>query len=366
MKENSAKLIQELRISAKKMNTHRVFLGFDAFIDLVVKPIKTGNPENVESYYGNMEDFGQYLINKDSFNGSVELDLIKRKLGGNTPNLAFALGNLGVTYDCLAPFGSPLIDELFFPLQNFGNLVSIGDPGLSIAVEFLNGKLMLAINQDVNNLSWDRIKENISLAQIKEIVERSDMICLLNWSEVPKATDIFKRFKSEVMYCHSVEKPILIDLSDCSRKNHNEILEIIYVIADFARSSKIILGLNETESKIVCDVLGIDDKKSDAKKAEDLRKRLKIHWVVFHNRFRSILAAEEGTYIFHTRMTSKAVIQTGAGDHFNAGLCLGYLDGLDPELCLILASVASGYYVENGKSANIDQLINYIEKIEGI
>lgn len=363
MNEIVARLIQELNSTAIDKK-HRVFLGFDAFVDLVVRPIEKGNSTKIERYYSKMENFGQFLISKPGLNRSVELDLVRRKLGGNTPNVASALGHLGISYDCLAPFGKKTIDEVFLPLQKFGHLFSTGDPGLSIALEFLNGKLMLALNQDVNNLNWQRIKDNMPLSRLIDIIENSHMLCLLNWSELPHATDIFLGLKAEVLPSISPDKAILIDLSDCSRRNSNDLQEILGVLASFAQSGKVIFGLNENESQIVCNELGIDENKPDTEKAVELRARLNLHWVVFHNRCRSILASDEGVFSFQTRMNSQPVLQTGAGDHFNAGLCRGYLDGMDPELCLILASLTSGYYVENGQSANINELIEYMKKME--
>lgn len=363
MNDIALSLVPILRkLSASDKN--RVFLGFDAFIDLVVRPIEKGNSNNVGKYYKEMASFGQYLINKSGMSSSVELDLIRRKLGGNTPNVAIALGHLGVEIDCLAPFGTQVIDEAFAVLEKFGNLISIGDPGLSIALEFLDGKLMLALNQDVNKIDWQRIKDRTGIKNLIDRVGKADMLCLLNWSEVPRATDIFNGFKEEILAQIEPGKPILIDLSDCSRRNNNDLLEILEIISSLAESGKVILGLNENESQIVCDVLGIDDSKTDIYKAGKVRDRLNLHWVVFHNRLRSILATEIKTYSYMTKINSQPVLQTGAGDHFNAGLCRGYLDGLAPELCLALASATSGYYVEKGKSANIEDLTNYILEME--
>ena len=357
------KLIEALHAINKQKN-HRVFLGFDAFIDLITRPIEKGNSIGVEHYFEKSIDFGEYIVKKSGMNSSVELDLQSRKIGGNTPNVASALGTLGVKCDCLAPFGTKEIDEIFRPLQQFGHLFSTGDPGLSLALEFENGKIMMALNQDVNHQNWMRIKETVQLNTLTMTIQKADMLCLLNWSEVPGATDIFRGLQTDVLPELSVEKPILIDLSDCSRRSRKDIFDILTILTQFAKTNKLILGLNENESHIVCDVMGIDDTQSDEKKAWELRKKLSFHWVVFHNRIRSILADEQKTYQFQTLMNGKPVLQTGAGDHFNAGLCLGYLYEMEPQICLALAAMTSGFYVEKGKSASLDELIQYIESME--
>lgn len=363
MSDTAVKLVSELR-KLQNQRQKRVFIGFDAFIDLVVRPVEKGSSANVEKYFNKMECFGQYLAGKAGLNSSVELDLIMRKPGGNTPNVAGSLSRLGVSCDCLAPFGDSSIDEIFAPLRQSCNLISTGDPGLSIALEFTNGKVMLALNQDVNSLDWRRIRSVIEPRLLAERVNLADMLCLLNWSEVPKCTDIILGLKKEILSSVAGPKTILIDLSDCSRRSRQDLLEILEIIASLSEHGRVILGLNQNESQIVCAALDIDQEKKGSEKAGQLREKLKLHWVVFHNRRRSILATKESIFNFRTKMTGEPVLQTGAGDHFNAGLCLGYLNGFEPRLCLALASINSGYYVEKGESANIDELIAYIEAME--
>ena len=54
------------------------------------------------------------------------------------------------------------------------------------------------------------------------------------------------------------------------------------------------------------------------------------------------------------------VTLTGGGDNFNAGFCLGVMSGLGAAACLLLGNAASGYYVRYGKSANLDELKEFI------
>jgi sugar/nucleoside kinase (ribokinase family) len=54
--------------------------------------------------------------------------------------------------------------------------------------------------------------------------------------------------------------------------------------------------------------------------------------------------------------TPKPLITTGAGDHFNAGFCLGKLLGLDDALCLLTGVTTSGFYVRTAKSPTIGDL----------
>ena len=53
-------------------------------------------------------------------------------------------------------------------------------------------------------------------------------------------------------------------------------------------------------------------------------------------------------------------ISTGAGDHFNAGFCLGKLLGLDDDEAATAAVGTSGYYVRHAASPSLAQLAEFL------
>ena len=57
----------------------------------------------------------------------------------------------------------------------------------------------------------------------------------------------------------------------------------------------------------------------------------------------------------------RTVISTGGGDNFNAGFCTGLLLGCDVRQCLLLGMGASGYYVGNGHSADLQELTSHMK-----
>ena len=50
------------------------------------------------------------------------------------------------------------------------------------------------------------------------------------------------------------------------------------------------------------------------------------------------------------------MITTGAGDHFNAGYCLGKALGLDDEMSVLVGVTTSGYYVRSAQSPRLTDL----------
>ena len=58
--------------------------------------------------------------------------------------------------------------------------------------------------------------------------------------------------------------------------------------------------------------------------------------------------------------TDNPLISTGAGDHFNAGFCLGQLLGLPDDEAATAAVGTSGYYVRHAASPTLAQLADFL------
>ena len=56
-------------------------------------------------------------------------------------------------------------------------------------------------------------------------------------------------------------------------------------------------------------------------------------------------------------------ISTGAGDHFNAGFCVGRVLGMGLEESLCVGVATSGYYVRSAESPAAKDLAEFIAKL---
>ena len=56
-------------------------------------------------------------------------------------------------------------------------------------------------------------------------------------------------------------------------------------------------------------------------------------------------------------------ITTGAGDHFNAGFCIGRLLGLDLAGSLQLGVATSGYYVRHAVSPKLEEMERFLKTL---
>ena len=73
-----------------------------------------------------------------------------------------------------------------------------------------------------------------------------------------------------------------------------------------------------------------------------------------------------GTLLPFTRRPnaiSNPKLTTGAGDHFNAGFCIGRLLGMDLAESLQIGVATSGFYVRNARSPKLDDLKKFLRSL---
>jgi len=160
---------------------------------------------------------------------------------------------------------------------------------------------------------------------------------------------------------------VFFDLADPAKRTKEDLEEVLAVISQFQDYFKVILGLNFAESRQVGDVLGIpsegDAPEQVAAHAAKLVQALKIETVVIHPTQFAAAADSNGSAFVMGPYTEHPKITTGAGDHFNAGFCMGRLIGADLEKCLQFGVATSGFYVRNALSPRIEDLEAFLQTI---
>jgi sugar/nucleoside kinase (ribokinase family) len=181
-------------------------------------------------------------------------------------------------------------------------------------------------------------------------------------------TDIWRHLLSEVL--PSVQKghhAFFVDLADPEKRTHNDIHGALDLLTRFQEKVDVILGLNLKEAGEVGDVLGLpgraDPEASIKESATEIRRKLGISCVVVHPRRGAAAATETHAAEFAGPFVAQPKISTGAGDHFNAGFCLGRVLGFDLEESLCTGVATSGYYVRTAVSPSATQLAEFIGEL---
>jgi hypothetical protein len=242
-------------------------------------------------------------------------------------------------------------------------LHSFADPGLTKVLEFKRGKIMLAEMGNLNNIEWTFIKDTIGIKTFLELFTKSDLISLLNWSELDNSTAVWNGLLTDILPKSTPQKrPIgFFDLSDCSKRPEKSIQEAMHLLTAFSHYWDVMLSLNLNEAAIVHAALTQKkDKEEDVEKmCEEIFEKLKIHTVIIHSSKQAV-ASDGGLSKRKTTFIKEPVISSGSGDNFNAGFCTGKLLGLETGMCLELGHATSSLYMQSANSPNVAQILEFL------
>jgi sugar/nucleoside kinase (ribokinase family) len=359
---------RKLSASASSLASTAALIGLDGFVDEIIAVVDKRIDLKRYEAMKTIDVFGKKILQAAGQSSNYELLVRQTKLGGNGPIMANALASagLGVTYiGCL---GYPTLHPVFADFGKRARVYSIAEPGHTDALEFDDGKLMLGKHQTLGDVNWDNMVGRVGKERMIELVSAARLIAMTNWTMLPFMSDIWSKLQSEILpKCTKGERIFFIDLADPEKRTREDIAAALKIISAFESSVRVILGLNLSESSQVARVLG-SELPDDAEKAiEDtanlIRQKLGISCVVIHPRKGAAAATTKESASFAGPFVQQPKISTGAGDHFNAGFCLGRVLGLSLEESLCAGVGTSGYYVRTAISPSAAQLAEFVANL---
>ena len=359
-------LINILKNKCAALTQRTVTSGFDGFVDTITKIIRDKPEQKPAIFFKTIKEFGNYILEKEGTSFSLELQEQNIKLGGNMPIMANALAQFGINVNCIGALGYPQNHTVFKAFPKNCRFYSFADPGTSTAFEFNDGKIMLAQMGSLNNLGWNKIKDIVGIDTLINLYRESDLISIVNWSEIDASTDIWKGIVKDVLPQYArpgKEQVAFFDLSDCSKRSNESISEALLLLKEFEKYTKVILSLNKNEARYIFQVLYNKDAYDDLTSlGERIFEKLKIDVLLLHSSKESVAFNKEGRSFCKSFFINNPVISTGAGDNFNAGFCAAQLSELNLELSLVFANSVAGFYVKNGISPRWTDVINFLEE----
>jgi len=198
--------------------------------------------------------------------------------------------------------------------------------------------------------------------------EAARFVGIVNWTMLPHMTAIWKKIQTDMApKSENQKKVIFFDLADPEKRSDEDLLAAIKVIGKFQTQHDVILGLNEKEGLQVGKVLALKTVGKGDKMLADLsskiRAKLEVGTCVIHPVQFAVAADAQGNAIVPGPFTANPKISTGAGDHFNAGFCIGRLLGCDLAQSLQLGVATSGFYVRQAISPSREQLVRFLQTL---
>lgn len=352
--------------AATGVSSQKSVVGFDGFVDEIVRVVDKRRSLTEYSTIPTLTKLGERIAEAAGRSTNIELVVQKMKLGGNGPIMANALAAFGLQVTYIGNLGYPNLHPVFADFARRAKVISIAEPGHTDALEFEDGKLMLGKVEPLNDITYENLVQRVGRESLGSYINEAGLVGLVNWTMIPAMNDIWKNLldKNCQQLSPGKNRFVFFDLADPAKRLHSDIRDALGWISRFQKHFKVILGLNEKESFEIGTVLGFKPKDNSIEALRELavalREKLNIHIVVIHPVQFACAASAETSAAVDGPFDPKPLISTGAGDHFNAGFCLGNLAGLDLEASLLTGVSTSGFYVRTGKSPGIEDLVHFL------
>jgi sugar/nucleoside kinase (ribokinase family) len=346
----------------------KALVGLDGFVDEIIAVVDKRLNNDVFERVKTIDDLARKIDAASGQSSNYELVVKDMKLGGNGPIMANALASAGINVTYIGNLGYPNLHPVFEPFAQRAKVISIAEPGHTDALEFEDGKLMFGKLMPLNEVNWENIVARVGKEKLANLIDEAQLIGMVNWTMLPHMSRIWVSLQEEVLTTLSRKnRKLFVDLADPEKRTHEDIAEAMKLLGKFQGIADVILGLNLKESVEVAQVLKLpveaDPEPAIARTAAAIRQALRISCVVIHPRRGAAAAIEGQSAQFAGPFVQEPKISTGAGDHFNAGFCLGRVLGMDLEESLCVGVSTSGYYVRSAQSPSAVELAGFIANL---
>ena len=343
------------------------FIGLDGFVDEIMHLVDVRH--NAESFerIPSIAKLSERLAAAAGKSTNIEAVVQRVKLGGNGPIMANALCRLGVAVTYLGALGYPTLHPVFSEFAARADVHSIAPPGLTDAYEFDDGKVMIGKTTQLGEITWENIQLRFGRKKFADHFFSSDLVAFVNWTMIPFMSDIWQALQTELCPMDKLRRrKIFFDLADPEKRTHEDIHRALSLIENFRGYFDVMLGLNEKEAWAVASVLGLGSETRTRngliQLGRDLRKRVGVSTLIVHPVTYAFAVTGEDCALAEGPYIAKPLITTGAGDHFNAGFCLGKMLGLEDGMALLVGVATSGYYVRNAQSPRVTDLADMLRQ----
>ena len=312
-----------------------------------------------------MKDFGELVVRRAGGGLGLEIVPKRRCSGGFTPNTGRIPAFLGLKPTLAGLYGGQDIDPAFEEFKDNCELLSIGDPAVTLVFEFGDGKVLMSALKSVANLTWQDFVAFFGEEKLDALFAGMDIVGLGYWSLTPDFDNFLGGFVSRYDDARPPRR-MFFDFADINKKANESFFETLALVKEFNGKIPMTISLNEHEGAELFSRFQMecpDDPGAMASDLTRLREAIGIDELVVHTpHFAAASSAAEGEAHALQDFQENVIRTAGAGDSFNGGYLCACLGELSLKERLVVANAATAFFVTNATAPTPAELIAQIDK----
>ena len=344
----------------------KILLGCDGFVDETYQVVEVRRGASDYTPMENLKQFGELLVNRADGGVGLEIVAKRRCEGGFGINTGRVPAILGLNPILPGLYGMPEIDPAFREFESMCSMESLGDPALTLAFEFSDGKLLMSNLAAVSTLSWSQFQSHFGEEKLREMFADLDILGLGYWSLTANFDELFLGFMS---CCADSAPPkrMFFDFADIKKKSAESFLASLRLIQSYRDRIPMTFSLNEHEVLELFSRIGVEKPEYTpealAPALTEARRRIGFDELIVHTPEFAVGSTEaEGEAFARQDRQSNVVRLAGAGDSFNGGYLCASLGTLPLKKRLVFANAVTAFFVTHGTTPTRGELRVQIEK----
>jgi hypothetical protein len=339
-----------------------VVFGFDGYVDRVREMVADRSDPETFDRLATLAALGERIERSVAADSSLSFEWLQHgtRTGGHTCHLSRAFGTWAFDPVMVGMYGDPVADPFE---REFGDyeMHSLGEHGVTDAVEFDDGKLMLTETGDTMGLDWATLDEAVGHDTLVDRLDGARLLGTGYWSETPDLPDVLAGLRDRWDDVENPPSHVLVDPGDVRKLDDDRLRAGSEAIARLDEVTNVVVSSNRAETGVLADAYaGAADRsfEGDVRAAFDA---LDPTWFVGHGLERSAVATADGVFSVSNPTVDEPEMTTSSGDHFNAGLGLGLVTGLDAAPALVLGNAVAGYFVRTADQPSLSDVRTFVE-----
>jgi hypothetical protein len=344
----------------------KILLGCDGFVDETYEIVEVRKSQTEFTPMKKLRQFGELIVARADGGVGVELVPKRRCEGGFGINTGRVAACLGLKPLLPGLYGSQTIDPAYEEFKDICDLVSLGDPALTIALEFGDGKVLMSNLEAVSSLTWEDFEKHFGKEKLKEMFSGVDILGLGYWSLTANFDNLFQGFMGQYEDL-TPPRRMFLDFADIKKKSSESFIKSLELIQSFNSKIPMTFSLNEHEVLELFSRVGVEHpEQAPAAVASALtaaREKIGFDELVVHTPdFAAASSAAEGEAFAIQERQTNVLRLAGAGDSFNGGYICASLGDLPPKERLVVANAVAAFFVTRATGPTKEELLAQIEK----